>query len=75
MLNLQNSPIFFSKTNPINAYVITLENNNISLELSKRCVTSLEKINMPYKVWFAADGTSDEQIILPEHLKQEEPLS
>lgn len=75
MLNLQNSPIFFSKTNSINAYVITLENNNISLELSKRCVTSLEKINMPYRIWFAADGTSDEQIILPKHLKQEKHLS
>lgn len=71
MLNLDNAPIFF----PIDAYVITLENNQVSKDLTKRCVESLENINMPYFLWPAVDGTDGQNLIVSKHLKDEKHLS
>ena len=75
MLKLNNAPVFFPETGQIEAHIIHLENHKVSKELTERCVNSLEKINMPYNIWPAMDGTNGENIKLPEHLKEEKHIS
>jgi GR25 family glycosyltransferase involved in LPS biosynthesis len=52
-----------------NTYIIALENNTTSQTQLKKCVSSLEKFNMPYSVFYGYDGTDKETIKTPEHLK------
>jgi GR25 family glycosyltransferase involved in LPS biosynthesis len=75
MLNLTNLPIFKSERNDIKAFVISLENNTISQNLTKRCVESLNNVKMPYEIWYGLDGTDGKNIVIPEHLKNKEYLS
>jgi len=50
------------------AYIITIKGNNVSESMSQRCQDSLKKLNMPYKVWDAFDGTSG-NIVTPDQCK------
>jgi len=52
------------------AYVITLKNNELSEKLSRRCQLSCDRVEQPYQVWDAFDGTSGE-IIIPENLQNQ----
>lgn len=53
------------------AYIITIPNNKISLELAERCASSCEFNQMPYQFYPAVDGTSG-NIILPPHLEDKD---
>lgn len=50
------------------AYIITIKGNELSEKYSKVCQESCKRVDMPYKVWDAYDGTGTE-IIEPEHSK------
>jgi len=56
------------------AYIITLKNHNISESMSLRCQESCRRVDMPYKVWDAFDGTSG-TIIVPDHAKDKPYMS
>lgn len=56
------------------AYIITLKGNATSESMSKQCQDSCKRINMPYKVWDAYDGTSGTMIV-PEHSKNSKHMS
>lgn len=64
MLNLYYS----RRVDVESAYIITLKNNKKSEELSKRCQTTCENVNMPYKIWDAFDGKNN-PIEIPDHSK------
>jgi len=51
------------------AYIITLENNELSRRLSTKCLESCIDVDMPYEVWPAVDGTSG-VIIIPDRFKE-----
>jgi hypothetical protein len=53
------------------AYIITVKGNSNSEKYSKQCQESCEKVEMPYVVWDAYDGTSPGQIIPPENLRND----
>ncbi|MFY8211597.1 MAG: glycosyltransferase family 25 protein, partial [Candidatus Nanopelagicus sp.] len=57
------------------AYIITLKGNQISEQMSARCQKSLADLDMPYKVWDAYDGTSNEKIIIPAQLRDKSYMS
>ena len=57
------------------AYIITLKGNQISEQMSARCQKSLADLEMPYKVWDAYDGTSNEKIIIPTQCRDKSYMS
>lgn len=57
------------------AYIITLKGNQTSEQMSARCQKSLADLDMPYKVWDAYDGTSNEKIIIPAQLRGKSYMS
>lgn len=59
--------LYYSYDNSIeNTYIITVQGNKKSEELSKRCQLSCQKVGQPFKVWDAFDGTG-EGIKVPQH--------
>lgn len=56
------------------AYIITLKNNILSEKLSLRCQETCKNQNLPYKIWYAYDGTSG-TIVEPDHLKNTNHMS
>jgi GR25 family glycosyltransferase involved in LPS biosynthesis len=63
--------LFFSYDNTIeSAYIITVKGNQSSENYSQRCQSSCLKVDMPFKVWDAFDGTGHD-IIVPEHSKND----
>jgi hypothetical protein len=57
------------------AYIIRLSNNPISVEYSDRCKQSCDRVGMPAKFWEGFDGTSGNQVIFPDHLKNKDYFS
>lgn len=49
------------------AYIITVKNNETSETYARRCMDSCKKVNMPWKIWDAYDGTRELPIIPPAH--------
>ena len=47
------------------AYIITLSGNPVSEQFTKRCISSCESVNQPYKLWQGFNGSSG-NIITPE---------
>jgi glycosyl transferase family 25 len=72
MYNFDNYPIFTATNNDIKAYIISLTNNELSQKLTKRCIESLNNVNMSYQIWDAIDGTDGQNLVFPEHLKNKE---
>ena len=69
MRTMKIDDFIFSHSRDIDsAYIITLPNNRISCELTKRCVNSCEKVNQKYTLWQGVDGTNNGKICFPEHL-------
>jgi GR25 family glycosyltransferase involved in LPS biosynthesis len=58
----------------VEAYIITLKGNATSTRLSDRCQKSCIKVEQPYNVWDAFDGTSG-QIYYPEHAQNQDHYS
>lgn len=56
-----------------NSYIITLSNNQISQNLTQRCIQSCLSVGQPYTLWEGFDGSSGE-IVIPDHLKDKEYL-
>jgi hypothetical protein len=54
-----------------NTYIITVKGNESSENYSKRCQLSCENVGQPYVVWDAFDGTKGNEIIVPEHSKND----
>ena len=53
------------------AYIITIKNNKTSEELSARCQESCKQVEQPFVVWDAFDGTNQENVVYPEHAKEQ----
>jgi GR25 family glycosyltransferase involved in LPS biosynthesis len=53
------------------AYIITIKNNKISEEFAKECYNSCVNFNIPVYYWNAFDGTSKQNILIPENLIHE----
>lgn len=53
------------------AYIIRIKNNKISEKFSKSCYESCIKFNIPVQYWNAFDGTSNQNISIPENLIHE----
>lgn len=51
------------------AYIITLPLNETSQTYTKRCEASCEKVGQAYQLWPGYDGTQQQGIIIPDHLK------
>lgn len=56
------------------AYIITVKGNENSEKKSKRCQESCDEVGMPYQVWDAYNGISD-NIEPPDHLKDDSVMS
>jgi hypothetical protein len=54
------------------AYIIRLSNNPVSVELSDRCKQSCDDVVMHSEFWEGFDGTSGNNIVVPEHLKSKD---
>jgi hypothetical protein len=54
------------------AYIITINGNEKSEHLSKRCQLSCEQVGMPFKMWDAVKWEPG-KIIYPEHLSSDNP--
>lgn len=52
-----------------NAYIITIDNNETSEKLFKRCAESCESVAQPYTRWTAFDGTDNKTIKIPRGLE------
>jgi GR25 family glycosyltransferase involved in LPS biosynthesis len=52
------------------AYIITIKNHPTSERLAKRCYDSCVSVNMPVKYWEAFDGTIENKIKFPSHIKK-----
>lgn len=50
-------------------YIIVINNNKISESMASRCIASCDKVNQPYEIWPAFDGTNDKDLIVPDLLK------
>ena len=55
----------------VEAYIITLKNHTTSEKLSHRCQQSCVKVEQPFHVWDAFDGTSG-SIVYPDHAKDQD---
>ena len=64
MLNYTNS----YNLNIESAYIISLKDNKISQDMTKRCAESCEIVGQPYNIFYGFDGNSGE-IIVPEELE------
>lgn len=58
----------------INAYIISLKNNDISKRLTERCINSCNSVGMNNSIWYAFDGTGQD-IIVPDHLKEKDYIN
>lgn len=56
------------------AYILRLPKHPISKELSERCKFSCDKVEMPVKFWDAFDGTDRKNVLVPEHLKNQDHI-
>ena len=56
-----------------NAYIITVQGNKKSEEMSKRCQLSCQKVGQSFKVWDAFDGTG-KGITVPKH-SENDPIT
>ena len=54
------------------AYIIKLSNHPTSVKLAERCKDSCESVGMPWKFWEGFDGTDDETVKAPDHLKDKD---
>lgn len=54
------------------AYIITIKDNTISETLSTRCQESCKKVDQPFTVWDAFDGTDQKTIKYPDHAKDKD---
>lgn len=57
--------------NDVEAYIITLKGNATSERLSARCQQTCAKVEQPYHVWDAFDGTTG-PIFYPDHAKDQD---
>ena len=55
----------------VEAYIITLKGNATSERLSARCQQTCAKVEQPYHVWDAFDGTTG-PIFYPDHAKDQD---
>ena len=63
--------LFFSYNTTVDhAYIITVKNNQHSELMSTRCQDSCKKIDMPYRIWDAYDGTGN-GIVVPAHMQND----
>ena len=69
MISLHNS----YATEIQSTYIITLPKNFISVQLTERCVASLNQIQQPYTLWEGFDG-SRATLEIPDHLKNKTPI-
>lgn len=58
----------YKNTQIENTYIITIPNNNTSLEFANRCAKSCESVDQKYVLWEAFDGT-DSDIKIPKNLE------
>lgn len=73
-MNSLKESLGFSWTAEVeSAYIITVKNHKTSERMSTRCADSCDRVDMPYKIWQAFDGTKDE-LIVPDHLTNEDWL-
>ena len=62
----------FSDKRKINAaYIITMVNNDISIELARRCMNSCQKKDQPASMWAAFDGT-DGSVKVPKAFQRQD---
>lgn len=54
------------------AYIISLEGHEVSQRNTEACVKSCVEAGMPYKIFYGYDGTNNEVIKTPDHLKEKE---
>jgi GR25 family glycosyltransferase involved in LPS biosynthesis len=54
------------------AHIITIKNHPVSEQLSKRCQESCKKVEQPYVIWDAFDGTNQKDIFYPDHAKDKD---
>jgi len=64
----RNSLFYSHNINVEQSYIITLKNNSVSENYSRRCQESCRKVEMPFTVWDAFDGTQG-TIDIPGHSK------
>lgn len=57
------------------AYIITVKGNENSEKYSKMCQESCQQVGMPYKVWEAYNGLNGNEVIPPEHLKDDKLMN
>lgn len=53
------------------AYIIRLSENQISIDLSDRCMESCKNVNQQAKFWEGFDGTKH-SLVVPDHLKNKD---
>jgi GR25 family glycosyltransferase involved in LPS biosynthesis len=64
--------LFYSYERSVeSAYIITVPGHLKSQQLSLRCQDSCKAVSMPYKIWDAFDGTKENNIIVPDHSKND----
>lgn len=56
--------------NVAGAYIICVNNNNISMSMAQRCLDSCKKLKYQAELYFGFDGTGEE-LIVPEHLQNQ----
>jgi GR25 family glycosyltransferase involved in LPS biosynthesis len=67
-LNLKNSYV----REIDKAYIIAIKGNEKSEKQLERCIESLEFVKMPYEIFYGYDGTKDNKVKTPDHLKNKE---
>lgn len=56
----------------VEAYIITLKNNPTSEKMSARCQESCRQVEQPFHIWDAFDGTNGQEIVYPDHAKNQD---
>lgn len=71
MLNLYRS----NNTAVESAYIITVNGNENSEKYSKICQASCQQVGMPYKTWDAYNGLTGNEIVPPNHLRDDKLMN
>ena len=55
-----------------NAYIISLPNNETSVNMTNKCIESCDNAGMKYVVWEGYDGVNDQNLIVPPKLMEKD---
>lgn len=70
-MNLKNSLLYSYTDEVLAAFIISLPQNTISQQLAHRCAQSCAHSHMPFEIWPAFDGTTDDIVIPPQYENQD----